>query len=69
MLFLVGEYYSDKSWGFVGIYDDEEKAKQACGDKEYYFYCPVTLNETAPDEHKYFANTVFPNNCIHFFAG
>lgn len=63
-MFLVGEYIDADgfdTWGFVGIFDDVQKAIAACKDKRNRFYCPVTINEVSPDELTDLPGVVYPN--------
>jgi len=49
-LWIVGESLEgDDSWAFVGVYDSQKKAEDACI-TENYFVGPATLNETSPLE-------------------
>ncbi len=38
-----------QEWKFQGIFDSEDKARGACGDRNY-FIGPATLNEALPPD-------------------
>ncbi len=52
-LWLVGQLKAEmpegKAWEFQGIFDDKQKAIDACV-TDYFFVGPVTLNEALPVE-------------------
>lgn len=47
------------AWEFVGIYDSERKAVDACI-TDHYFVAPVCLNETAPLERVVWPGCYYP---------
>ena len=62
-LFIVGKYIKglvpDTVWEFIGIFDDEVKALEACIYKNY-FIGPVTLNESFPDKTVLWPGLYYP---------
>lgn len=67
-LWLCGKWedqksYEDKDdgviWAFMGIFDNKEKAIEACRD-EFYFISPVLLNRVLPEFHEVFPKIEWP---------
>lgn len=53
VLYIVGQYksgeYPNIVWEFQGVFDTEEKAIEACRDRNYH-YSKWVLNEQVPHE-------------------
>jgi hypothetical protein len=60
-LFVVGkvDVLSPRQWEFMGVFDDEELAMEACKD-ERYFVGPVELNETIPETQTEWPMAYYP---------
>lgn len=56
-----------KSWEFIGVFNSEILARDACRNK-YYFIAPVELNFIAPDETVEWPGAYYPlfNNEIEY---
>jgi hypothetical protein len=48
-VFKYKEPPKESTWGFIGVFDSEEKAKEACKD-ELYFIGPIELNRALPGQ-------------------
>lgn len=66
MFWLVGQVRSGEFpnmvWEFQGIFDSEQKAKEACRNDQY-FVAPVVLNGKIPDESAIFPDSFHPKKC------
>jgi len=47
-LWVLGKFQEDKQWELQGVFDDEQKAIDAC--LPSYFIGKVVMNERLPDE-------------------
>jgi len=62
-LWIVGQTRSgefpDLVWDFQGVFDSEDKAREACIN-EWYWMAPITVNESLSDESYAFPDIVYP---------
>jgi hypothetical protein len=59
-LYLAGcRYKSEDGWGFIGVYSNEDKARNAC---KYVndFYTPIKLDPDSTQEGRSFTNVRWP---------
>ncbi len=61
-LWLVGQD-RDKHWEFQGIFDSQQKAIDACRNKNYW-YTEVHLNKCEVDEYIVFDSVVYPVKAV-----
>ena len=61
MLYIVGKINRDNylEWEFMGIFEEESDAVQACHD-DRHFVGPVELNEELPEEQKVWVGSYYP---------
>jgi hypothetical protein len=62
-LWIVGKVTEYPAWEFIGVFDTEIKAINACIQR-WYFVAPVTLNSICPDETVPWDGAYYPNNKI-----
>ena len=56
---VLEQNFRNTAWEFVGVYDSEEKAVDACI-TDYHFVAPVVLNDTAPLERLLWPGCYYP---------
>jgi hypothetical protein len=60
IFYIVGRFKNfPDQWEFQGVFDDKQKAVEACRDCTY-FIGPVRLNEKLPDEMKEWPGAYYP---------
>jgi hypothetical protein len=62
-LWIVGEHISGRGqdivWDFIGVFDDEELAKQQCK-KTDHFIAPAVLNQALPPDRLSWPGCYYP---------